>query len=122
MPSENSSPIQPFWIDESSPPVYVPAVKADRDNERIDRTSIVLYVFEFIVLTFIAGALKFSVPAWLFLVAVLGWFPLMSLYVQRRAQAARVRARDIQQRARDLIGASVIGSAIHVAEIGRAHV
>ena len=112
--SNDAPPQQPFWVDEPYSYNGHHTSKSGAVGQIISRTRVFIYVFQVAVLILIAIALRVTGLGWIF-IALLALFPLLSIYLQRRTNSMLASAIQVQQHAREQTGASVIGSAVHVA-------
>lgn len=103
---------QPFWIDEPYPFFPYGASKPGARASILPHA--LLLGCQLVFLAYIAAELRFPPGGWI-LFGLLSLIPLTGIYLQLRRKSLTARAALVQQRAREQIGASTMGSAIHVA-------
>lgn len=110
MKSKKTSAALPFWEDE-----HTQSSKINSDKIGFSRVfRLVVYAFLFIFSVYVLFLYSVSPLVW-FIPAYLLFKMLINIYGYRWLRSTSSRVKEIQQKALEITGASVIGSAIHVA-------
>ena len=110
----NSSPNQPFWIDE--PDTQIPTSPTSR-RMLVWGVNLIHYSIGFFVILIIAALfaqLGSPVLAWIWVIVTIAFWGF-GIYRLRKRKLHVSVVEEIQKRASEMIGANQIGSAIHVA-------
>ena len=110
----NSSPNQPFWIDE--PDTQIPTSPTSR-RMLVWGVNLIHYSIGFFVILIIAALfaqLGSPVLAWIWVIVTIAFWGF-GIYRLRKRKLHVSVVEEIQKRASEMIGANQIGSAIHIA-------